>query len=350
MKKRTIAGLLALLAFTAAGCSSIGEKSVALSRVQGYYVGGSTVTLSNLPIQEIQAIAGGPKRKSDPNGDYQVGQLYVQKFSLVSPQARFPLMFWHGGGLTGVTWEDTPDGRPGWHEFFMGHGHDTLVSDAVERGRASWARYPEINPGPPEHRPINQAWEMFRFGPDGGYSSDKTQRKAYPNQQFPTDAAEQFEKQFVARWTTSNVWTQKAYDALVQKECPCVILAHSQGGPFVFQAALNAPDKIKAVIVIEPAGAPDLAKLTKDELARLKQVPHVQILGDHIKYSPLWQKYRANVGKYLEALKDSGVKVDTIDLPSRGIFGNSHMIMMDKNSDQVAQIVQDWIRENGLMK
>ena len=55
-------------------------------------------------------------------------------------------------------------------------------------------------------------------------------------------------------------------------------------------------------------------------------------------------------GKYLEALKDSGVKVDTIDLPSRGIFGNSHMIMMDKNSDQVAQIVQDWIRENGLMK
>lgn len=65
-------------AFSASGIYSSGlflnwRKSVALSRVQGYYVGGSTVTLSNLPIQEIQAIAGGPKRKSDPNGDYQVG-------------------------------------------------------------------------------------------------------------------------------------------------------------------------------------------------------------------------------------------------------------------------------------
>ena len=44
------------------------------------------------------------------------------------------------------------------------------------------------------------------------------------------------------RWVTNDTATQKAYDALVQKVCLCVILVHSHGGNFGFNAALNAPD------------------------------------------------------------------------------------------------------------
>lgn len=228
--------------------------------MRGFHVGGDRVELRGLPVAEVTAIPGGPTRRSDPNGFYQVGQLYVQHFQLAAPRGRVPLLLWHGGGLTGVTWEDTPDGHPGWHAFFMCRGWDTYFSDAVERGRASWARYPEINPGPPEHRPINQAWGMFRFGPDGGYNPDPAQRQSFPGQRFPVEAADQFEKQFVARWTTSNEMAQRAYDALVQQACPCVILAHSQSAQFAQQAALNAPDRVQALVLIEPAGAPDPAK------------------------------------------------------------------------------------------
>lgn len=39
-----------------------------------------------------------------------------------------PVLFWHGGGMTGATWEETPDGRPGWHEYFMRRGLHTCVS------------------------------------------------------------------------------------------------------------------------------------------------------------------------------------------------------------------------------
>ena len=53
------------------------------------------------------------------------------------PKARYPLLLWHGGGLTGVTWETKPDGKPGWQMYFINAGHDVYVSDAVERGRAS---------------------------------------------------------------------------------------------------------------------------------------------------------------------------------------------------------------------
>ncbi len=42
--------------------------------------------------------------------------------------------------------------------------------------------------------------------------------------------------------------------------------------------------------------------------------------------------------------------LDIIDLPARGIHGNSHFPMMDDNSDAVAALVQDWIESKGLMK
>ena len=85
--------------------------------------------------------------------------------------------------------------------------------------------------------------------------------------QFPVDGFDQFMKQGVPRWATNDAATQRAYDAYVQKVCPCVVLVHSQGGNFEFNAALSAPDKFKAVVAIEPSGAPDPAKV---DVAKLK--------------------------------------------------------------------------------
>ena len=170
----------------------------------------------------------------------------------------------------------------------MRAGYDTFVSDAVERGRASWARYPEINPGEPEHRTIDQAWDIFRFGPAGGYSADIGKQSAYPGMQFPVAAIDQFTKQFVARWTTSDAWIQSSYDALVQRVCPCVIVGHSQAGQFVYTAAQRAPDKVKAVVLVEPVSALDPAKV---DPARVKHIPHLTVWGDYLTDSALWQRY-----------------------------------------------------------
>lgn len=322
------------------------DEPIGLKSVRGYHVGGKRVSLRGLPVNEVQLVPGGPVLKSNPNGDHQVGQLYVQHFALTAPKAKYPLLMWHGGGLTGVTWETKPDGGAGWHAFFMRAGHDTYVSDAVERGRASWARYPEINPGAPQHRTIDDAWGTFRFGPDGGYASDGRAHEVYPGLQFPIEATEQFAKQFVARWTTSDASIQEAYDALVQDVGPCVILAHSQGGNFAFNAAQHTPDKVKAVIQIEPGAAPDPSKT---DPSRVKHIPHLVMWGDYLDRSPLWQRYRANVETYTSRLASSGAIADTIDLPALGIRGNSHMVMMDRNSDEVATLVQDWMGKSGLL-
>src|SRR6188474_70318 len=83
-------------------------------------------------------------------------------------------------------------------------------------------------------------------------------------------------KQGVPRWSTTDAQIQAAYNALVQKVCPCVILVHSQGGNFGFNAALAAPDKVKALIAIEPTGAPKPEAVAG---GKLKGVPHLVVWG-----------------------------------------------------------------------
>jgi hypothetical protein len=41
---------------------------------------------------------------------------------------------------------------------------------------------------------------------------------------------------------------------------------------------------------------------------------------------------------------------DVVNLPQVGIRGNSHMIMMDKNNDQVADVIQKWLADKGLYR
>src|SRR6476469_7786381 len=313
-----------------------------VKEVGSFQVGGRTATLSGQPSRDVVFSPGAPPIKVDPNGEFAVEQMYVHYVKLAQPKARVPILLWHGGGLTGVTWETKPDGKPGWQQFFLNAGYDVYVSDAVERGRASWARYPEIFKSEPIFRTKKEAWELFRIGPSyevGG------KREAFEGEQFPVEAFDQFTKQGIPRWSTNDAATQKAYDALVQKVCPCIIVVHSQGGNFGFTAALNAPDKVKALIAIEPSGAPDPAKA---DAAKLKGVPHLIVWGDFLDRVPVWSKLQVNPTKWSQAIQAAGGKVDTFELPKMGINGNTHMMMMDRNSDDIAKLVNDWIENQRL--
>lgn len=335
---RTIA--IALAATIAAATPAAADYLV--KEVGSFHVGGHTETLSGLPSKEIVFSPGAPPIKVDPNGEFEVEQMYVQFVKQAAPKSKLPLLLWHGGGLSGVTWETKPDGKPGWQQFFLNAGYDVYVSDAVERGRASWARYPEIFKSEPFFRPKKEAWELFRIGPSyevGG------KREAFEGEQFPIQAFDQFAKQGIPRWATNDAATQKAYDALVQKVCPCIILVHSQGGNFGFTAALNAPDKVKALITVEPSGAPDPAKA---DAAKLKGVPHLIVWGDFLDKVPVWSKLVVNPTKWGQAIASAGGNVDTFELPKMGIKGNTHMMMMDRNSDDVAKLINDWIGKQGL--
>ena len=48
----------------------------------------------------------------------------------------------------------------------------------------------------------------------------------------------------------------------------------------------------------------------------------------------------------VETIKSAGGRATHLMLPSMGIAGNSHMMMMDKNNLQVADVILKWLGDN----
>jgi pimeloyl-ACP methyl ester carboxylesterase len=330
-----------MVTVTASPALAQSPTPIALRDMGSFHIGGRLLAVTGQPIKEVLFTPGGVPAKVDPNGKYQVEQMYAQYFLVQDRKGKLPLLMWHGGGLTGVTYETKPDGNPGWLNYFLRHGWDVYISDAMERGRSGWT---DKFKGDPVFLPLGDPWERFRLGPPGSWNDDQAKRVTYPGMQFPIEAYGQFMKQGVPRWVTTDEQIIAAYIALVDKVCPCVVLAHSQGGPFAFKVAEARPDKVKALVLAEPAGGGNI-----DKAAALKDVPMAIIYGDNVKDHPRWSKIRQNVHAYAGLARQAGGSVDLIDLPDIGIKGNTHMMMMDKNSDQIADVIQKWLAGKGLI-
>ncbi len=305
-----------------------------------FYVGGNRETLENLEIEDITYM-GEWTFHADPNGTHWVKQMYVQYSILENARVDYPILMWHGGGLTGVTWETTPDGREGWDTLFMRYGYNVFVSDAVERGRASWAKFPEINPTSPIFHTYEARWLNLKMG--------ETYPIPYEGQRFPVEYYDQLMMESVPRWLTSDEWTTEAYskyiEKLMKKLDGVIIMAHSQGGPFAFEMARRYPEFVKALIMVEPAGYPG------DESAEIiKNIPQLYVYGDfmHEKVVHSWvQNILKDQPRWINALKTAGADYTWYNLPEMGIKGNSHMLMMDNNNAEIAGMIYDWLIKAG---
>jgi pimeloyl-ACP methyl ester carboxylesterase len=333
--------IMVLALSLAAGSAWAQSKEPILLREMGsFHIGGRVIEITGQPIKEVVFTPGGVPAKMDPNGKYQVEQMYVQYFLPQNRRGKLPLLLWHGGGLTGVTYETKPDGDEGWLTYFIRKGWDTYISDAVERGRAGWTN---TFKGDPLFLPVGDPWERFRIGPPGSWNDDKAKRATYPGVQFPIEAYEQFMKQAVPRWLTTDERIVAAYVELVDKLCPCVVMVHSQSGSFGYKVLEARPEKVKALIAVEPTLAGD-----RNKVEAIKGTPILVLYGDNAKDHPRWSKIRQGGVDYAAVLKSAGGSIDVVDLPEVGIKGNSHMVMMDKNSDVVADLIQKWLVSKGL--
>jgi hypothetical protein len=208
--------VLALGLVAGSACAQSNEPLL-LRGMGSFHIGGRVIEITGQPIKEVVFTPGGVPAKMDPNGKYQVEQMYVQYFLPQNRSGKLPLLLWHGGGLTGVTYETKPDGGEGWLNYFIRKGWDTYISDAVERGRAGWTNTLK---GDPLFLPVGDPWERFRIGPPGSWNEDKAKRASYPGVQFPIEAYAQFMKQAVPRWLTTDEQIVAAYIELVDKIAP----------------------------------------------------------------------------------------------------------------------------------
>jgi len=309
-----------------------------LRGINSFFVGGGNSSLELAPTENVALAMGSKPVPLEQSGDFETGQMYVQGFLGASEADTTPILMWHGGGMTGVTWETTPDGRPGWLELALRDRFDVYVSDALERGRSS-APPQAITTMSPVFRTKALAWDVFRMGPDGGYVTTPQDRQPFPGQRFPMQAFDMLARQFVVRWPELLPMVKTAYREYLARFESCIIIAHSQAGGLAIETALAQPGRVRALILVEPSGAPDIktVEATKD-------IPHLVIWGDYFTESPRWRENRSIVEGYLNAITSHAGRVDIIDLPARGIHGNSHCPMMDNNSAEIWTMISAWIK------
>ncbi|MCK8515849.1 hypothetical protein M0534_05860 [Methylonatrum kenyense] len=312
------------------------KPPLVLESVGSFYVGGDLIFSDAL---------GTDSR----TGHTMVNQMYVQ-YMVPQGRQKVPVVLVHGGGLSGKNYDTQPDGRMGWFEYFVREGYPTYIPDQAARGRSTHdvSLFNQVRAGllPPDELPLMNrtsnefAWTAFRFGPQPGIP--------FPDTQFPIEALDEFAKQ---QTTTLNAllpspdpnW--QAMAELAAKLDGAVLAGFSQSGRFPLEAALIDPAGIRGAVLLEPAGGCNANIYTDDEIATLATVPIQVVFGDHLA-GTTWQAAFDNCNIFIERVNSAGGNAEMLYPPAMGIFGNSHMLMNDLNSDQIADLIIDWISEN----
>lgn len=314
------------------------SRDLAVRDMGSFFVGGGKTQVTGQPIKQIQYAKDAPPLQVNPNGTYANGQVYVQYVVLSKSHKALPILFLNGGTSTGSMWENTPDGRPGWQMLALQEGYSTYLTDAIGKGRASWARWPEVFKTEPAFRPNEETWPLLRIGQT--YTEDPAGRKSFANTAFPVEAFDDFAKSSVPRFPGQDGVEMTAYEQLIERICPCAVVAQSSGGYFATQLASKRPDLIKAIVTVELTAAPDLSKLNASAIAN---VPQLVLWGDNWKENPTWVRIRSQVDSYVSSLKQKNGKISLVDLPALGISGNTHQMMVDRNNEAVLRVAFAWL-------
>lgn len=333
----------------------IPDKPLVLKARGSFFVGGRSVE------QKAGEILLGP------DDSVTVDQMYVE-YMVPTGQAKVPVVLIHGAGLSGKSYDTTPDGRMGWFEYFVREAHPTYVVDQVGRARSGFNQATINNrlsgassaplgfvtptaPGAPTAMGQGAfrfgdrvgVWTNFRFGPKFG--------EAFPGEQFPVDAVGELSKQAIPDLTSqvpSPNPTFKALSDLATDLDGAVLISHSQSGPFPMDAALIEPKGVAGIVALEPGAC--RASYTDEQIARLAKVPALVVFGDNLAAptglgAMTWQNRLDGCRAYAARIKAAGGRADIVATGDLGIRGNSHMLMQDKNNLQIADIVLKWIEE-----
>jgi hypothetical protein len=109
-----------------------------------------------------------------------------------------------------------------------------------------------------------------------------------------------------------------------------VPLTYDPPGPpeFVREEKPDAPDLVRCWLQKEPAR----------QLVKLKNIPVLVVMSEasyHASYDHCTVKY----------LRQAGVSVAFMPLARSNIRGNGHMMMLEKNSDRIADAMDNWLGE-----
>jgi pimeloyl-ACP methyl ester carboxylesterase len=328
----------------------------------------------------------------EPGKETMRGQIYVEVVAPKDVRRPYPLVLIHGNAQTPTNWMGTPDGRKGWADFFVEQGYIVYMVEQPMRGRSAW-------------HPSDGATRMFRVDEEERLFTNNVGAGDWPqakkHTQWPGEGPNKGRKgdpvfdafyatqvEALASTVDTEAANQAAGVALLDRIGPAILLTHSQSGYFGWLIADKRPGLVKANVTIEPPGPPienvlfatgkgrpwgltsipitydppvtdpsEIAVVKEDkadgpdlvacwvqkeparQLVNLKGIP-TMIMVSEASYHAVFDHCTAKWAN------QAGVKTDFIRLEERGIRGNGHMVMLEKNSLEIAKLIDDWIVAN----
>ena len=368
--------------------------ALALVRVCTY----NTLAAENgtpLPIPAIDAAASvgyfyvGGRYVGGSDTQVMQGAMYVEVLRPKHVAHRYPLVLIHGAGQTGTNWLGTPDGRPGWAQYFLTRGYVIYIVDQPARGRSAWHHGVD---GELKSVPASVVEKLFTAPEESGAWPQAKKHTQWPG--TGPLKGRMGDPVFDAFYSTqvdslvNNAETQKlvqsAGAALLDRIGPAILLTHSQAGAFGWLIADARPKLVKGIVAVEPFGppfhdavlgdgtarpwgladikltyeplvespdeidivqqkqpdAPDLYAcwLQTDPARRLPNLAHIPIMvvtseaSYHAVYDHCTVRY----------LRQVGAHVDFVRLEDVGIHGNGHMMMLETNNMAIARVIARW--------
>ncbi|OHW89599.1 hypothetical protein CSPAE12_11822 [Colletotrichum incanum] len=383
---------LAALSVLALGLGAVGVSSTADDSCTGI----NALSLKCSPSETLHTrefFYVGGQSASDPTGNITIGQLYVEKLTPVFKLRPTPLIFIHGGGVSGTTWLNTPDNRPGWATYFLKQGYVVYLIDANSIGRST------ANNAANFTMAVGMSAEFVEMGFTAvkGYNT-------YPQSQLHTQWPgtgmrgdpyfDQFQQSFIP-YTSSYVSQELAVRAagcelLSLIGAQSYLISHSLGSKFAIGISNDCPQYLAGNINLEPSTIPfraygyglgssaanpwgltntpvdyepavsssadlnaSVESVGKETLAlrncyrqkeparklpKIASVPYVAVTGEasvHITYDHC----------IIDYLKQVGGQPEWVKLSDIGIRGNGHFMHLEKNNLDIAGVVHKWIKK-----
>ena len=346
---------------------------------------------STLSTREFFYVGGAYAGEGDT--EVMAGQMYVEVLRPARVTKPYPLVFFHGAGQTATNWVSTPDGRPGWADYFLGQGYVVYLVDQPARGRSAWRPFVNgalqtVSVGTVERRFTAPekfgAWPQAKAHTQWPGEGDRKGLRGDP----VFDAFYATQVASLASAVETQTLTQSAGAALLDRIGPAVIVTHSQAGPFGWLLADVRPSAVKAIVAVEPNGPPFQNAITGEDRARAwgltdipmtydppardvaalapereavadgtalticwrqpapaRQLPHLR--GIPILLVTAEASYHAAYDHCTSKfLTQAGVAHTFVRLETADIRGNGHMMMLEKNNVAVAAYLEKWLASN----
>jgi len=245
-----------------------------------------------------------------------------------------------GANLSSYIYVTTPDGRKGWSDLFADKGYNVYM---VNDPKYDFATGGFVDPyavpadGKPPTPGSEQGWQSdiwrrWGFGDSQG--------NPYPDALFPTEYFNVFAQNYPYIGTSNQSYSEAVKAVIDSTQSKVWLVAHSAGASRAVTAAIEKKEHVNGLILIEPAGPPD-----SDDFPALNGLHMFGVYGDYIiSRNQTSRKLATEAAAIL--FQNAGGVADVVSLPEDSlVFGNSHMLMQDRNSLYVFNIIEHWLQQ-----